>query len=288
MSAVYRDIYYTVDHGLRLYARDYHRSGSSIVLLCLHGLSRNSADFEPLCEIMSERYRIISVDQRGRGLSQWDADPSRYQLPNYIDDMWALLDQQKIERVIVVGTSMGGLMGMIMAAQKPERIQGLVINDVGPEVDPKGLSRIMSYVGKTAKVDTWEDAVAQVKSINQVCFPHFTQQQWQAMARRTYRENDVGVPAPNYDPAISAPIQGDDSIAVPTDLWPLFESITVPILALRGSLSDLMSAACLRKMVALQPQMQWQEIDGVGHAPVLDEAQAVTAIERFIHQLTGE
>ncbi|MGH1371398.1 MAG: alpha/beta fold hydrolase [Cellvibrionaceae bacterium] len=288
MSTKYRDIYYRVDQGLRLYARDYPGAASPTVLLCLHGLSRNSADFEPLCEFLSGRYRIISVDQRGRGLSQWDAEPSRYQLPNYVEDMWALLDQQGIDRVVVVGTSMGGLMGMLMAAQRPERIQGLVINDVGPEVDPKGLARIMGYVGKAVQVETWDDAVAQTKAINQVCFPNFTSEQWWAMARRTYRENDQGVPIPNYDPQISTPIHDEDSAAVPTDLWPIFESISVPLLALRGGLSDLMSADCLQTMATLQPHMQWVEIDGVGHAPVLDEPQAVAAIENFISQFADE
>lgn len=285
MITTYRDIYYTVDDGLTLYARDYNASSSSTVLLCLHGLSRNSADFEPLCESLSGHYRIISVDQRGRGLSQWDENSSRYQLPNYVEDMWQLLDQLDVNRVVVIGTSMGGLMGMLMAAQKPERIQGLVINDVGPEVDPRGLARIMGYVGKTVSIENWDDAAAQTQSINQVCFPNFTQAQWQAMARRTYRENDLGVPVPNYDPQISAPIQSDESAAVPPDLWPMFESIAVPMLTLRGSLSDLMSGDCLQKMAKLKPQMQWAEIDDVGHAPVLDEPQAVSAIENFINQV---
>lgn len=282
----YRDIYYRVDDGLRLYARDYNLSSSSTVVLCLHGLSRNSADFEPLCESIASRFRVISVDQRGRGLSQWDDDPSRYQLPKYVEDMWQLLDQQGVEQVIVIGTSMGGLMGMLMAAQKPDRIKGLVINDVGPEVDPDGLARIMGYVGKTTEIKTWDDAAAQAQSINQVCFPNFTQLQWQAMARRTYRENDQGVPVVNYDPKISAPIQSDSAAAVPTDLWPLFDGLTIPLLTLRGALSDLFSASCLARMVESQPRMNWVEVDDMGHAPVLDEPQAVSAIQNFLNQLS--
>lgn len=286
MMKTYDHIYYSVDDGLTLYARDYNQSLSPTVLLCLHGLSRNSADFEPLCQRLSSHYRIIAVDQRGRGLSQWDTDSSRYQLTSYVEDMWQLLDQQGIEKVIVIGTSMGGLMGMLMAAQKPERIQGLVINDVGPEVDPKGLSRIMSYVGKTAEVNSWDDAAAQVQSINQVCFPNFTFEQWQAMARRTYREDDRGVPVPNYDPTISAPLQTDTTTAVPADLWPVFEMLTVPMLTLRGALSDLFSHDCLCRMRKLQPAMQFVEIDDVGHAPILDEPQAVESIEGFLKKIS--
>lgn len=282
----YRDIYYRVDDGLTLYARDYNFSSSSTVVLCLHGLSRNSADFEPLCESIAGGFRVISVDQRGRGLSQWDENSSRYQLPSYVEDMWQLLDQQGIEKVVVIGTSMGGLMGMLMAAQKPDRIQGLVINDVGPEVDSKGLARIMSYVGKTTEIKTWDDAAAQTQSINQVCFPNFTRAQWQAMARRTYRENDRGVPVVNYDPNISTPIQSDTASAVPADLWPLFDALTVPLLTLRGALSDLFSAECLARMIESQPSMGWFEVPDVGHAPVLDEPQAVDAIQSFLNQLS--
>jgi len=286
VMTTYDDIYYSVDDGLTLYARDYNQSSSSTVVLCMHGLSRNSADFEPLCQVLSNQYRIISVDQRGRGLSQWDTDHSRYQLASYVEDMWQLLDQQGIEKVVLIGTSMGGLMGMLMAAQKPERVQGLVINDVGPEVDSEGLARIMSYVGKTTEIKSWDDATAQIRSINQVCFPSFTLDQWQAMARRTYREDDRGVPVVNYDPNISTPIQADKAAAVPTDLWPVFEMLTVPILTLRGSLSDLFSRNCLSRMRELKPAMQFVEVDDVGHAPVLDEPQAVESIESFLKQIS--
>ncbi len=278
----YKDVYYRVSDGLELYARDYNHANSDQTLLCLHGLSRNSADFEPLCSLLSEHYRMIVVDQRGRGLSQWDSNPERYQLPTYVGDMWSLLDHLELDRVTVIGTSMGGLMGMVMAAEKPECIRGLVINDVGPEVAPEGLARIMSYVGKARPIYNWADAIEQTQAINQVCFPSFTPQQWQSMAERLYRENSEGVPVPSYDPKISQPIASDEAAAVPPDLWPLFEQLKVPMLAIRGELSDLLSAECFSRMQEVQPGMTLTSVEGVGHAPVLDEPQASAAIRRFL------
>lgn len=281
--APYDSIYYPVDDGLTLYARDYNRSQSGVAILCLHGLSRNSADFEPLVEQLAGDYRVLVADQRGRGQSQWDSVPTRYQLPTYVRDMWQLLDYVGIQEVVVVGTSMGGLMGMLMAHERRERVAGLVINDVGPEVDPRGLARIMSYVGKSKSIVSWADAITQTKTINAVCFPEFNDQQWEQMARRLYRESSEGVPVAAYDPSISAPIANDARAAVPSDLWPLFESIDeVPLLAIRGARSDLLSPECFVKMQALQPTMQAVEIPNVGHAPVLDEVDAVVAIKQFI------
>ena len=286
LSMNYDDIYYTVTDGLKLYARDYSAAQSDAeVLLCMHGLSRNSADFEPLVDALGDRYRILVVDQRGRGKSQWDDKPERYQILNYVNDMWQLLDQLGVDRVTLIGTSMGGLMGMVMAAQQPDRVRGLVINDVGPEVAAEGLDRIMSYVGKAPAIENWDDAVAYTRSINAVCFPDFSDSQWLTMAQRLYREDARGVPVAAYDPKISAPIKSDEAAAVPTDLWPLFRGLSIPLLAIRGALSDLLSKECFLRMQKEQAAMFVVEVDGVGHAPVLDEPQAVDAIQRFLRRL---
>ncbi len=282
----FSDVYYSVTDGLRLYARDYasgSRHDGQVPVLCLHGLSRNSADFSELCDQLSDRYRLLVPDQRGRGLSQWDADSQRYNLLSYVADMWQLLDQLDIAKVVIIGTSMGGLMGMLMAYQQPQRIAGLVINDVGPEVDPAGLSRIMSYVGKTRDIHSWADAVQQTRDVNAVCFPDYDDAQWLAMAQRLYRENDQGVPVPTYDPAISKPIDSDQQAAVPPDLWPMFQAINaVPMLLLRGELSDLLSVDCFERMQREAPAAQALTVTGVGHAPMLDEAEALAAIEDFL------
>ncbi|MYM64929.1 alpha/beta fold hydrolase [Pseudomaricurvus sp. HS19] len=284
----YSDFYYRVGDGLQLYARDYtdangNTKDSTLTVLCLHGLSRNSADFAELADRLCDRYRVLVPDQRGRGLSQWDSDSSRYQPLTYVQDMWQLLDAQGIERVVVIGTSMGGLMGMLMAAQQPQRIAGLVINDVGPEVDPAGLARLMSYVGRDKVIRNWDDAVSYTRELNQVCFPFYGDEQWQAMARRLYRENEQGVPVVAYDPAIAAPIHSDQGNAVPPDLWPLFQTLQeVPLLLLRAELSDLLSETCFARMQEEVPAAMAVTVPGVGHAPMLDEPDAVDAIEEFL------
>lgn len=283
----YSDIWYESPDGLTLYARDYNpQQGSAIPILCMHGLSRNSADFEMLAEVLAQQHRVICVDQRGRGLSQWDSDLSRYTPAVYVQDMWRLLEHLGIDRVIAIGTSMGGLMGMIMAAERPQKIAGLILNDVGPEVASAGLQRIIGYVGKGQPVLCWDDAVVETRRLNLACFPQYEHSDWQAMAHRIYRENAQGVPVLAYDPAIAKAVAETDSNLVPPDLWPLFQLLAeVPMLTLRGSLSDLLSADAFTKMQQQNPRMLAVEIAGVGHAPALDEPAAQQAIIEFIEQL---
>lgn len=293
----YKDIFYPVDDGLQLYARDYQPTGASddcrdndndserATVLCLHGLSRNSSDFEPLAQELCGDYRLVVAEQRGRGRSEWDSECQRYHLLTYVQDMWQLLDHLKIEKVVIVGTSMGGLMGMLMANQCPERIAGMVINDVGPEVDPRGIGRIMGYLGKKGPVKNWEDAVEQTREMNEVCFPSYREEQWLAMTRRLFRENAQGIPVLDYDPMISAPLTEDQKAAAPSDPWALFKNLTgLPLLVLRGELSDLLSEACFLRMQSEQPELTAVEVPGVGHAPALDEEAAVSAIRHFLAQ----
>lgn len=289
----YKDIFYSVEDGLQLHARDYESDSSNtsqndsdrITILCLHGLSRNAADFEPLAQELSGDYRLLVAEQRGRGQSEWDAQHQRYHLLTYVQDMWQLLDHLNIDKVVIVGTSMGGLMGMLMANQHPQRIAGLVINDVGPEVAPEGIGRIMSYLGKKGPVKTWSDALLQTRDMNAVCFPSYSDEQWLAMTRRLFRENDQGVPVLDYDPMISAPLTEDQKAAAPSDPWALFTGLKgTPLLVLRGELSDLLSKDCFLRMQSELPELTAVEVPDVGHAPALDEEAAVSAIEYFLQQ----
>lgn len=280
----YTDIYYPVDDGLTLHARDYANPCAKKTILCMHGLTRNAADFETIVDSLKKHYRVIIVDQRGRGLSDWETDPKRYSPVYYVRDMWQLLDQLGIDKVVLIGTSMGGLMAMLMAAEQPERIQGLVINDIGPEVAMSGLARIISYVGGKPEVEDWGAAAADTRELNEICFPHYSDAQWMAMARRLYRENDQGHPVLAYDPAISSTIQNEQSASVPSDLWPLFHSLkAIPMLALRGEISDLLSESCFEEMKRSIPTMRGVEVLGVGHAPALDEPEAIDAIVNFLN-----
>ena len=287
--ADYTDVYYHSTDGLRLYARDYpcrdRELASPPVVLCMHGLTRNSADFAGLAEHLSESCRVVSVDNRGRGRSDYDSNISNYTPVTYVQDMFTLLAQLDLEKVILCGTSMGGLMSLMMAAMQPERVQGIIINDIGPEIDPVGLERIKGYVGKSGPVGNWDEAIAQARAINEVAFPDFSEQEWEDFTRGIYRE-DSGVPVLAYDPAISQPMNDENSNAVPPDLWPLFDAITgIPMLVIRGESSDILAPGCVAAMREKKPDLAVAEIPLRGHAPTLNEPSSRTAIDEFLASL---
>lgn len=283
----YQDLWFESGDGLQLFARDYPGPGGAgqPPLLCMHGLTRNSADFAGLAAHLAPRRRLLCVDQRGRGRSAYDPVAAHYTPATYVQDMFGLLDGQRIDRVVLVGTSMGGLMAFMMGVIQPQRIAGMVINDIGPEVDPTGLARIKSYVGKTAPVSTWEQAIAQQRAINGLAFPDFSDAQWRAFTRGLYRDED-GVPVLAYDPAIAQPIAAEQANAVPPDLWPMFESLdSIPMLVLRGESSDILARACVERMRACHPGLFHVEIPDRGHAPMLDEPEALAAIDSFLGEI---
>jgi pimeloyl-ACP methyl ester carboxylesterase len=279
----FADFWYHSADGLRLYARDYAGPGPDApVALCMHGLTRNSADFAGLAPHLAQHYRVLVSDQRGRGRSDYDPNPVNYQPGTYVQDMFALLNSQGIQQALLVGTSMGGLMAMLMAAMQPARVSGIVLNDIGPEVDPAGLERIKRYVGKSRPVADWQQAAAQIRDINADAFPDFTEEDWLAFARALYREVD-GVPVLAYDPAIAQPMAASDDNAVPPDLWPVFESIrSLPILVIRGINSDILATGCVAEMQRRKPDLVSAEIPLRGHAPTLDESESRRAIDSFI------
>ena len=285
----YSDYYYDSADGLRLYARDYCPAAPRDTLLCMHGLTRNSADFADIADHLAEDYRLIVVDQRGRGLSQWDSNSDNYQPLVYVQDMFHLLDRLDLERVICLGTSMGGLMTMIMASLQPQRIRAAILNDIGPVIAEAGLQRIKGYVGKTRVATSWDDAVAITREINGKEFPDFEDADWQNMARGMYRENEAGVPVLAYDPALSRPIDTSEETAAPPDLWPAFEALLpVPTLLIRGALSDILAPDCVAEMQRRKPDLRFAEIERRGHAPSLAEPQCIAAIDAFLGDLGGE
>ncbi|PLW83573.1 alpha/beta hydrolase [Kineobactrum sediminis] len=284
--AEYRDITYTSKDGLALYARDYPGPGPGApVVLCMHGLTRNSADFAGLAPHLARHFRVLVADQRGRGRSEYDSNPVNYHPGTYIEDMFRLLDVEAVGRALLVGTSMGGLMALLMAATDPDRFAGLVLNDIGPEVDPAGLARIKTYVGKAQPVSDWAGAVAQCRALNSDAFPDFTERQWSDFAGALFREVD-GRPVLAYDPAIAEPMAATDDNAVPPDLWPVFDSIRhLPMLLLRGIHSDILAPDCVAQMQRRKPDLVFAEIPHRGHAPTLDESASRLAIDRFLAAL---
>jgi len=268
--------------GLRLFSRVYPAPGAAApVVLCLHGLMRNSRDFEDLAAHLTARYRVIVPDVRGRGFSARDPNFNNYQIPVYLGDLLRLLAGLGAARVAIIGTSMGGLMAMMLAASRPALVAGIVLNDVGPEVDPRGLERIRGYAGKSAPVRDWAGAVAQVRSVYGPAWPGLEDARWHKIAHASYRTDAQGVPQLDADPLISEGLK-DTSKAAP-DLWPLWGALAkVPVLAIRGAQSDIVSRATLARMQREKPDLRVLEVANRGHAPLLDEPECVEAIDEFL------
>ncbi len=281
----YVDVFYSSDDGLTLYARDYAGpSPGAPVVLCLPGLTRNSRDFAALAGVLAQTCRVICPDMRGRGRSMRDPDPAGYRPERYVRDMITLLDFLDIGKVVVIGTSLGGMMAMILLSIIPHRIDAVVLNDVGPEVDARGLARIAGYVGKSEPVDTWEAAAQQAAHINAVAFPDYGPDDWLAMARAIFVEQGNKLVF-DYDPAIAQSIA--DGV-ITTNFWPLFENMpSKPMLVIRGALSDILSAETQAEMARRLPDVRNVTIAGRGHAPTLGEPDAEQAIGIFLAGLVG-
>lgn len=282
----------SADGRLSLFVRDYNPDNARVVL-CLHGLTRNGRDFANLATHLGTgaggSHRVIVADQRGRGQSDRDDVPAGYNLMVYVADMFAMLNHLGIDRVTIIGTSMGGLMAMMMAVTQPLRVRGLVLNDVGPVLSPEGLERIRSYVGKGGEVRTWADAARATAEINAQAFPDFGLDDWMAFARRTYVEDASGVPVPDYDPAIAQGLVPESTAVAPPDMWPLWAGLAAfPVLAIRGGLSDLLSAQTLETMAASHPDLDTLTLPNRGHAPTLDEPDARAAIDAFMRRQAAQ
>ena len=280
----YADRFFTVRDGLKLHYRDYPGEPGKPPLLCLPGLTRNARDFADFAERYSPRFRVLALEFRGRGMSDYDPVPARYMPPTYALDVVELLEQLAIPQAIFVGTSLGGLVTMAVAVLAPQRIAAAILNDVGPELTDAGVDRIKTYVGRPVRFTSWDEAAERIATNQRAAFDNYTRDDWAKMARRNCREED-GAIVFDYDMAIAEPFNS----AGPTpeiDMWPLFQALAEkPLLVIRGAKSDLLSAAALDKMHAGAPAMKSAVVAGVGHAPELNEPEAVTAIDAFLDEL---
>lgn len=273
----------SADATLRLHAETCGSADARLTVLCLHGLTRNGADFGALAEHLSARYRVITADQRGRGKSQWDPNPANYRPATYVNDMFQLLDRLQIARVVLIGTSMGGIVSMIMAATQPARVQAIVLNDIGPEVPNSGLRRLRDSLNAPAPIATWQDAAREAQRVNGHAFPDYGPTDWETFARRTYAEDPSGRPIRAYDPGVLNGLNKTDLSAVPANLWSQWAQLgSIPTLAIRGELSDILSADTLTSMAAQHPRLVTVTVPGRGHAPMLDEPATVSAIDTFL------
>lgn len=274
--------------GLALYARDYAPllPETGLPVICLHGLTRNSRDFETIApRIAALGRRVVAPDMRGRGQSANDPDPAHYVPAVYAQDVLKLMDALDIARAVFIGTSMGGLIMMVLATMAPERIAASVLNDVGPKLNTSGLSRIASYVGRAKPVATWAEAAEAVRAVNGGAYPERLDDEdfWLTFARRTFRQREDGLLEADYDPHIALAFADFDEDAPPPDLSPLFAALAKnPVLSVRGAISDLFGEDTVELMRSLKPDLQSVTVANIGHAPVLDEPEAWDAVLDFL------
>jgi pimeloyl-ACP methyl ester carboxylesterase len=276
---------WTSRDGLSLFARDYAGVGGDarLPVICLHGLTRNSKDFEDVAPLLvASGRRVLVPDVRGRGLSDHDPNPLNYAPKIYACDVLELMDRLGIGRAIFLGTSMGGLVIMALAGMRSRAVAAAILNDVGPEISPVGVERIKSYVGKPVEIGNWDDAIAYVRRINSGSFPKLGDDAWKRLASRTFRDV-AGKPQFDYDPKIFLSLnRRRPGAAILAKL--LFRRLARrrPTLLLRGALSDLISAEIADRMERAAPKLTRVDIPDVGHAPLLDEPVSLSAIDHFL------
>lgn len=275
--------------GLGLFARDYVGAGETarLPVICLHGLTRNSKDFADVAPWLARAgRRVVVPDVRGRGLSDRDAVASHYAPKVYARDVLDLMRSLGIIRAVFLGTSMGGIITMTMMAMKPKAVAAAILNDVGPEIAPEGIARIMSYVGKTIEVRDWQEAALYVRQTNGVAFPDYDDADWDRFARNAFRDIG-GVPEIDYDARILQPLVPPTPGRPSRLAWYLFRWLvwTRPTLLVRGAESDVITGPIADKMVRKAPRLRRVDIPGVGHAPMLTEPVAVDAIKQFLRSV---
>ena len=250
------------------------------VLVCVHGLTRNSRDFDDLARAMATDYRVICPDVVGRGRSAWLASPAGYGLPQYVADMVTLLARLDVESVHWFGTSMGGLIGMTIASLDDSPISRLVLNDVGPVITGESLKRIGEYVGRAPKFETFEDAEKYIRLVS-APFGALSDAQWRHLTETSLRHADDGRLEMRYDPGIGEPFR-QAAAYQDIDLWPIYDRVRCPTLVVRGADSDLLRPETLVAMAERGPRPQTVEIANVGHAPMFMEADQIRIVREFL------
>jgi pimeloyl-ACP methyl ester carboxylesterase len=273
--------------GLKLFVRDYGpRAAPALPVVCLAGLARSSLDFEALANALAndpaEPRRVLAPDMRGRGKSDYDSNPSHYNLAVELGDVLTILTALDVGRAVFVGTSRGGILAMLLAAARPDLIAGCVLNDIGPEIDPKGLVRIKNYVGKLPQPADFKDAAGLLRRLFASQFTELTDDDWLAYARRTYKE-DGGRLVPDYDPKLSTILDGVTFEELLPAMWAQFDALALgPLMVIRGVNSDILSTATVVAMAARKPALVILEVKNQGHAPLLAEADVIARIAAFV------
>jgi pimeloyl-ACP methyl ester carboxylesterase len=289
----FHDIFAASTDGLRLHARCIGPADTAALpVLCLPGLTRTAEDFDIVAQALASDpqnpRRVVAIETRGRGKSDWDTNPANYTVPIEATDVLALMSAAEISRAIWLGTSRGGLISMVSAATRPELVAGVVLNDIGPELDIGGLMKIKGYLGAPASPQTWDDAASGLRRLFGSVFPALTSDAWMAWARRAFREDADGGLIRTYDTALARGFDAISPETPPPKLWELFGQMAhVPLLSIRGELSDLLSRECVAGMKRLRPDMETCEVPQQGHAPLLADAPTIARIKAFCQSCDG-
>lgn len=273
--------------GLRLHVRSYGpRSATSLPVVCLPGLARTAEDFDVLARALASEAaaprRVLALDYRGRGLSEYDSDPSHYDFHVELADLMAVLIALDAVPAIFIGTSRGGILTMLLASARPTAIAGAILNDIGPVIEPKGLMRIKGYIGKLPQPRTFEEAAEILRRLFDAQFTKLTHADWLAAARRTFKE-DNGRLVPTYDVKLAKTLEGVDFDRPLPPLWNQFDALAhVPVMVIRGTNSDLLMPATVEAMQARHPGLEAVEVPDQGHAPLLREDDVIARIAAFV------
>lgn len=284
---VFEDRFWSSSDGLKLHFRDYPAMAADpaqthLPVLCLHGLTRNARDFDVLAPRLAQQRRVICPDLRGRGDSEYARDSTTYTPAKYVEDVLALIAQEELERFVVIGTSLGGLMAMGLAALIPDKVAGMVINDVGPWLETAGLARIKEYVGQGRTYATWVHAARGLEGSQAAAHPGQPLDFWIGKAKRLMTVAGNGRIVFDYDMKIAEPFMEMD-VNTQVDLWTAWDALAgVPVVVFRGALSDLLSAETMAEMLRRNPSAEGVTLANVGHAPTLDEPESIAAIERLL------
>jgi pimeloyl-ACP methyl ester carboxylesterase len=277
--------FYSAQDGLRLHLRDHGGPDGRTPVVCLPGLARTAEDFDSLARHLSRERRTVALDYRGRGLSDRDSQWNNYDLMVESADILSVLAAAGIGEAIIVGTSRGGLHAMLLAAVRPTLLRGVVLNDIGPVLESKGLARIRGYVGKLPQPRSWSDATALAKSVMGAQFTGLNEVDWETYARLTFEEKD-GQFQPRYDANLMRPLAELDLEAPLPQLWPQYEGLAhVPVLGIRGENSDLLSPETFAAMAARHPRFESLVVPGQGHAPLLLDEETIERIAGFVRKI---